>query len=117
MDLTDSESDYGAPTDNSDSEMDMNMLNSLMNNVVLEYEAIVACTNIHYSNSDYTDKIDYHFDENNDKHIEETVTEDIYERVMKLEDVVRIELTYHKRDEVIYDSCLYKNIDIYIYFN
>ena len=53
---------------NSDDTMDE--LGDIVNNMMLEYENIIACVNIQYVNERRGENIDYHFEENEIKIIE-----------------------------------------------
>jgi len=90
---------------------DLDELDSIMNNMLLEYESVIACVNISY-NDGRSDKIDYHFDENDNTMIEETITNDIFERVTLLTGSMNVQVNYKPFEDVIFDGCLYKKIFI-----
>ena len=99
---------------NSDDAMDE--LEDIMNNMMLEYENIIACVNIQYVNERRGENIDYHFEENEIKIIEETVTNDIYERVFNATGSCNIRVDYLPLEDVVFDMCLYKKVIVKVYY-
>ena len=99
---------------NSDDAMDE--LEDVMNNMMLEYENIIACVNIQYVNERRGENIDYHFEENEIKIIEETITNDIYERVFNATGSCNIRVDYLPLEDVVFDMCLYKKVIVKVYY-
>jgi hypothetical protein len=99
---------------NSDDTMDE--LGDIVNNMMLEYENIIACVNIQYVNERRGENIDYHFEENEIKIIEETVTNDVYERVFNATGSCNIRIDYLPLEDVVFDMCLYKKVIVKVYY-
>lgn len=108
MDITDEEKDFS----------DLDDLADTMETTLLEYESIIACVDVFYNGDDRRgDSIDYHFDEDDNVHIEETVTNDLFEKVSKATGSSKISLHYNLVETLIFDYCLYKKILVKISFS
>lgn len=90
---------------------DLDEIDNIMNNMMLEYESVIACVNVKYNNG-RADNIDYHFDENDNKMIEEVITNDIFERVTIMTGSMNVQVNYKPFEDVVFDGCLYKKIFI-----
>ena len=89
-----------------------------METTLLEYESIIACVDVFYNGDEHRgDSIDYHFDEDDNVHIEETVTNDLFSRVSKATSSTKISLHYNLVETLIFDYCLYKKILVKITFS
>ena len=97
-------------------EDEMDELDDIMNNMMLEYENVIACVNIQYVDERRGENIDYHFEENEKKIIEETVSNDIYERVFNATGSCNIRIDYLPLEDVVFDMCLYKKVIVKVYY-
>lgn len=89
-----------------------------METTLLEYESIIACVDVFYNGDNSRgDSIDYHFDEDDNVHIEETVTNDLFDRVSKATGSTKIQLHYNLVETLLFDYCLYKKILVKITFS
>ena len=89
-----------------------------METTLLEYESIIACVDVFYNGDEHRgDSIDYHFDEDDNVHIEETVTNDLFSRVSKATSSTKISLHYNLVETLVFDYCLYKKILVKITFS
>ena len=96
---------------------DLDDLADAMETALLEYESIIACVDVFYNgDSNRGDSIDYHFDEDDNVHIEETITNDLFDRVSKATGSTKIQLHYNLVETLIFDYCLYKKILVKITF-
>jgi len=108
MDITDDEKDFS----------DLDDLADAMETTLLEYESIIACVDVFYNGDEHRgDSIDYHFDEDDNIHIEETITNDLFEKVTKATNSSKISLHYNLIETLIFDYCLYKKILVKINFS
>ena len=97
---------------------DLDDLADAMETALLEYESIIACVDVFYNGNEHRgDSIDYHFDEDDNVHIEETVTNDLFDRVSKATGSTKIQLHYNLVETLIFDYCLYKKILVKITFS
>lgn len=97
---------------------DLDDLADAMETALLEYESIIACVDVFYNgDSNRGDSIDYHFDEDDNVHIEETITNDLFDRVSKATGSTKIQLHYNLVETLIFDYCLYKKILVKITFS
>ena len=106
-------------SDNEDYNVDgLDDLADAMETTLLEYENIIACVDVFYDDAEKRgDSIDYHFDENDNVHIEETVTNDLFNRVSKTTGSTKIKLHYNLVETLVFDFCLYKKIIVKITFS
>ena len=115
MDISDNEE---CSVDDMDDLDELDDLVDAMETTLLEYENIIACVDVFYDDAEKRgDSIDYHFDENDNVHIEETVTNDLFSRVSKATGSTKISLHYNLVETLVFDFCLYKKIIVKITFS